>query len=74
MNDQPHRVQVTAPNGNAFEGTYVIAKGIMIVRSGDKKSNPVEVRQTDRQWLAKTVLLELHGHPRATWPEAWEPT
>ena len=49
-------------------------RGIMIVRSGDKKSNPVEVRQTDRQWLAKTVLLELHGHPRATWPEAWEPT
>ena len=68
-----HTVEVVDHQGEKLEGTFTVAKGIMILRSGSKKSDAVEVRNTDVQWLAKTVLLELHGKHRTTWPVGWDP-
>ena len=67
-------MQVTGPDGTAYTGTYWTEEGSIYVRaSGGKTSDAVRLGRTDETCLAKTVLLELCGHPRVTWAEGWVP-
>ena len=68
-------INVADPKGREVEGRYVVSEGTIYVLTGAGQGEwkCAEVDGASVAWLAKTLLLELHGAPRATWPAGWQP-